>query len=157
MTIPSKVLKFLNKAKVKYEPIEHRIVYTAFDKAQTLKVPKKIVGKTLIIKKDEDLILVLISADKNLDTRKLKKIIKNKKLVLASEGLIKKRLKGVKVGAVPPFGSLWNIPTFVDKSLMKEKEVILNSGNYNFSIKIQPQILKNLIPKLTIGSFGKKK
>ncbi len=157
MPIPKKIINFLEKTQVKYELIEHRTVYTAFDKANTLKVPEKIVGKTLVVKKDKDLVLVLIPANKNLDLQKLKKITKGKKLELASEKLIKNRLKGVKLGATPPFGILWKLPTFVDRAIMKEKEVILNSGDYNSSIKIKPKNFKNLIPDLTLGNFSKKK
>jgi hypothetical protein len=50
MAIPKKIINFLEKAKVKYEIIKHKTVFTAFDKSQTLKVPEKIVGKTLILK-----------------------------------------------------------------------------------------------------------
>ena len=35
--IPGKIIKFLEKGKVKYEILKHRTVYTAFDKAKTLK------------------------------------------------------------------------------------------------------------------------
>ncbi len=157
MAIPKKILKFLEKSKVKFEILEHKTVYTAFDKAQTLKVPQKIVGKTLVIKKDRDLVLGVIPADCILDLKKIKKVTKGKKIELASEKLIKNKLKGAKVGAIPPFGFLWKIPTFIDKRLMKEKEIILNGGDYNFSIKINPKELKNLIPDLVFASFSKKK
>lgn len=157
MAIPKKILKFLEKSKVKFEILEHKTVYTAFDKAQTLKVPEKIVGKTLVIKKDRDLVLGLIPADCSLDLKRIKQVTKGKKIELASEKLIKNKLKGAKVGAIPPFGFLWKIPTFIDKRLMKEKEIILNGGAYNFSIKINPKNLENLIPDLVVGSFSKKK
>lgn len=157
MPILQKLLKFINSARVKYELIEHRTVYTAYDKAATLKVPPKIIGKTLVLKRDKNLVIALIPANKKLNLQKLKKITKSKKLELVSEKLIKNRLKGVKVGAVPPFGSLWGISTFFDRNLMKEKEIILNGGDYNSSIKMKPKYFKNLIPDLIIESFAKKK
>lgn len=157
MSIPRTLLKLLKKCKIKYEILEHKTVYTAFDKAQTLKLPEKIIGKTLVIKKDKDLVLALIPANCNLDLKKFKTVAKGKKIELASEKLIKNKLKKAKVGAIPPFGVLWKIPTFVDKKLMKEKEIILNGGDYNVSIKINPKDLKNLIPDLVLGSFSKKR
>ena len=154
MAIPQKITKFLEAAKIKYEPIKHRIVYTAFDKAATLKVPQKMIGKTLVVNLDKPT-FVLIPANKNLDKEKLKKVAKVKNVDFLKESWMKKNLKGVKVGAIPPFGDLWHLPTFVDKSLMNQPKIIVNGGDYNWSIKINPTNFKKLIPDLIIGSFSK--
>jgi len=155
MAIPKKIIEFFKKNKIKYEPIEHRTVYTAYDKAATLKVPEKIVGKTLILKGDGKLIFALIPANKNLDLNKFKKLAKIKKLEFTSEKLIKNKIKGVKVGAIPPFGNLWGLETFIDRSLINQPKIIINGGDYNWSIKINPTNFKKLIPNLTIGNFSK--
>jgi Ala-tRNA(Pro) deacylase len=157
MAIPRKITNFLEKAKIKYEIIKHKTVFTAFDKSQTLKVPEKIVGKTLVLKANNSLFFVLIPANKNLDLKKIKKKIGKEKVELASERLIKNKIKGVKLGAIPPFGNLWRCQTFVDTSLKKEKEIILNGGDWNFSIKMSPKEFKKLIPDIVFGSFSKKK
>ncbi len=157
MAIPQKVIKFLEKAKVKYEPVKHKTVYTAHDKAATLRVPEKIVGKTLVMKFDRNVGLVLIPANKNLDKVKFKKIAKAKKVDFVKEAWMKKNLKGVKVGAIPSFGNLFKLPTFVEKSLLRNPKIILNSGDYNFSIKISIINFKKLIPDLITESFGKAK
>jgi len=154
--VSKKIIKFLEKAKAKYEILSHRTVYTAYDKAKTLKVPEKIVGKTLIVKFNNSLAIVLIGANKNLDFKKLKKIL-GKETKLASERLIKNKIKGVKIGAIPPFGNLWGMRTFVDSSLKREKKIILNSGDWNFSIKISPKYLEKLAKDLIWGGFSKKK
>ena len=172
MTIPSKIIKypsvakggdermfidFLKKAKVKYELIKHRTVYTAQDKAATLKVKPNIIGKTLVLKIDKRISVVLIPANKNLDKNKFKKVAKAKNLDFISERIMKNQLKGVKVGAVPPFGNLWGLPTFVDKSLTLQPKIIVNSGDHNWSIKISPSVFKKLVPGLVIGTFSKAK
>ena len=177
MTIPSKIIKypsvakggdermfidFLEKAKVKYELIEHRQVFTAQDKAATLKVKPNIIGKTLVLKIGKRISVVLIPANKNLDKNKFKKVAKAlptgrqvKNLDFISERIMKNQLKGVKVGAIPPFGNLWDFSTFVDKSLTLQPKIIVNSGDHNWSIKISPAVFKKLIPDLIIGNFSK--
>jgi len=190
MGIPQKIIKFLEGNKAKYEQILHRTVYTAFDKAATLKVKPKIVGKTLVVKLDKKPAIVLIPANKNLDSKiliylksklemkakpsstkqKLRKIAKAKtvdastgsastlsscrRVDFVKEVWMKKNLKGVKVGAIPPFGNLWRLPTFVEKSLLQNPKIIVNGGDYNWSIKISPAVLKKIIPNLVVGSFS---
>lgn len=156
MAVPKKIINFLEKSKVKYKILEHKTVYTAFDKSQTLKVSPKIVGKTLVLKIGKYLAIALISASKNLDLKKFEKLV-DKEVDFASEKLIKNKIKGVKVGAVPPFGNLWGLQTFVDKSLFREKKIILNSGDWNYSIEISTKDLKKLVPDLILGSFSKKR
>ena len=167
MAVSKKVLNFLEKNKIKYEIINHRTVYTAFDKAQTLKVLENIIGKTLIVKFNGDYAMVLIPANKILDKEKFKKIVKvwRKKLEkkppktigFVTETWMKKRLLGVKVGAIPPFGNLWGLPTFVDELLFKNPKIIVSGGDYNVSIKISINFFKKLIPDLVIGNFNAKK
>ncbi len=155
--IPAKVKKFLEKTKIKYEILEHKTVYTAVDKSSTLHVPAKQVGKTLVVKLDSKLGIVLIPADRNLDKNKLKKVAKAKKIDFVSERVIKNKLKGVKVGAVPPLGSLWKLPTFVDRALMNNPKIIINAGLPTLSLRLTPSAYRALLPDLIIGSFSKKK
>lgn len=157
MGIPQKIINFLDKSKVKYKILEHKTVFTAFDKSQTLKVSPKIIGKTLVLKIDKELFLILIGANKFLDLKKLKKKIHGEKIDFASEKLIKNKIKGVKVGAIPPFGNLWKMQTLVDNSLKREKKIILNSGDWNFSIEISPKALEKLVPDLVWVNISKRK
>lgn len=159
--IPARVKKFLDSSGVKYELLEHRTVFTAHDKAATLHTPEKMVGKTLVIKLDKELALITLSANKNLDKKKFIKAAKATvatkvaRLEFATERLIKNKLKGVKIGAVPPFGSLWGTMTFIDRRLMKNPKIIINSGDNNWSVKITPAQYKKLVPKLVMGDFSK--
>ena len=155
MSIPKKVLNFLEKERAKHEAVKHKTVYTAFDRAATLKVPEKIVGKTLVMRVDKKVALVLIPANKNLDISKLGKTAKAKKINFIKEAWIKKNLKGVKIGAIPPLGNLWGLPTFIDKSLVSLPKIILNSGDYSLSIKLKGTALRKLIPDAIIGNFTK--
>jgi len=165
MPIIKKLEKFLKDNKIQYQEIGHKTVYTAHDKAATLRVKEKLIGKTLLIKTDRDLALVLIPGNKNFDKVKFKKTINDwrkkigqkpvKNIDFASEILMKNQLKGVKVGAVPPFGKMWKLSAFIDKILGREREIILNSGNYNSSIKIKKRELKKL--DFIQGNFSKAK
>jgi len=160
-----KLEKFLKENKIQYQEVNHRTVYTAHDKAATLKVPEKTIGKTLLIKTDRDLALVLIPGNKNFDKAKFKKIFNDwrkktgqkpvKNIDFASEVLMKNKFKGVKIGAIPPFGNLWKLQTFIDKTLTNQPKIIVSGGDYNWSIKITPAVLKKTTPDLMAGSFSK--
>lgn len=166
MAISKKLLKYLDDNKIKYEIEEHKKVYTALDSAETQKIKPQEVVKTLVIKMDKDYALVLVPANKNLDKNKLKKTINTwvkkqedlkpyKKIEFAKEAWMKKNMLG-KVGATPPFGSLVKLPVFIDGELTKSKELIVNSGEYTESFKVQTNAFLKLEEPVK-GSFSQKK
>jgi len=155
MPIAKKVINFLDRAGVKYEPVKHRTVYTAHDKAATLRANPKIIGKTLVLSLDKQLAVVLIPANRNLDKNKIKKAARAKKVDFVSERVIKNKIKGVKLGAIPPLGNLWKINTFVDSSLLRAPKIFVNAGDHEWSLKMSPATFKKLIPGLVSGNFSK--
>jgi len=134
--IPKKILNYLAKNKIKYEILKHKIVYTSYDLAATLKKKLNEIAKTLIVKTDKDYFLLVLPASRQVDFPKLKEIFKAKKLSLIKENLMKKIFK-VKPGTVPPFGSLFKLDVCLDKSLKKVKKIIVRAGSYAESLKIK--------------------
>jgi prolyl-tRNA editing enzyme YbaK/EbsC (Cys-tRNA(Pro) deacylase) len=166
--IPQTILNFLDKNNVKYEIIKHRVVYTAYDKAATLKIKLGQVAKTIIVSLDKkDRALALIPANKNLDKKKLLQIINKqrqklklnnfKKIDFAEEKWMKKTLKGIKLGATPPFGALYGLKTFIDNALTKQTKLFVNAGDYQSSLKIAPSSLFKLDKTIVRGSFSQSK
>jgi Ala-tRNA(Pro) deacylase len=176
--IPSKVTKFLEKSGLKYEEVSHKTVFTAYDKAATLRVKPNIIGKTLVLKTDppasampkalragSEMAMVLIPGNKNLDKVKFQKVLNVwrkkqgiklvKKIDFISEAVMKNKFKGIKLGAVPPFGKLFGIPTFIDKGLAKEKAILISTGIYEKSFKVSPKIFEKL--EIVSGAFSKAK
>ncbi len=162
----SKTLKnFLEKNKIKYELLEHRTVYTALDKAATLKVKQTLVGKTVIVSFDaRGFAIGLIPANKNLDKQKVlvafnklrqKAKEKNyKKIDFTDEKWIMTNIKGAKLGATPPFGTLYKLPFFIDNSLVKQPKIIVNAGEYELSLKLSSTSVVKLDPNTLKGNFS---
>ena len=166
MAISKKILAYLSEKKYKFETIEHRTTYTAWDTSQTEKVKPQEVAKSLVMKVDsKDYLAAVISANRNLDKKKLLKIInagrkkageKNyKKIDFAKEAWMKKNLIG-KVGAVPAFTGVLKLPVYVDNLILKNKKIYIGSGEYESSFRILvSQYLK--IEEPIKGSFSKSK
>lgn len=152
----NQIIKFVGESK--YKPMTHRTVYTAYDKAVTLKLKPDMVVKTLVIKGDNEVYIAAISGNRNLDINRLKAELnayrlKNKekriiKIDFLKEGIMKRRFKEIKVGAIPPFGSLWKLMTIIDKPLLRQKKLIVSAGNYEESLEISPTELKKLVPDM---------
>lgn len=143
MPIPKKIIKYLEQAKVKYEIIQHRTVYTAYDAAATLHVKISQLAKNLLVKAGSQYALAVLPADRNLDLVKLAKLIGVARVTLPKEGVMQTQFK-VKPGGLPAFGRVFGLPVYWDKSLNKEKQVIFSSGSFTESIKLTVANYKKL-------------
>ncbi|MFH1661856.1 MAG: YbaK/EbsC family protein [Candidatus Falkowbacteria bacterium] len=159
--LPAKLVKYLEKAGVDHDILEHKTVYTALDAAATTKKKLNEIAKSLLVKADKDYYLVLLPADYNLDFKKLGKVIgdsagKKVKVVKIPGEKIMENLLKVKAGAMSAFGGLHKLPVVMDKGLSKAKKAIFSSGSFNHSIEMAVKEFANL-EKAVLGNFGVKK
>ncbi len=138
MPVPKKILTFLDKNLVKYTILDHKLVYTAFDLSQTLKVSPQQISKTIVIKTDKEYILAVLSAAHYINLAKLTKILKIKRLAIVNEKTVSKIFK-IKPGTITPFGKLYKIKVYLDKTLLKSKNIITQSGSLKNSINFKPK------------------
>ncbi|MBI4250138.1 YbaK/EbsC family protein [Candidatus Uhrbacteria bacterium] len=135
MPLSKKLTKALDAARVKYDTLKHRVVYTAFDLAATLHVPLTQVVKTLLIKTDKGLAVALLSAASQLDSKKLGKVASVKKVSIPTEREMVKKIK-VSKGPLSSFGSLYKLPVFLDRKLLKQKRLVLSGGSFKESVLV---------------------
>jgi prolyl-tRNA editing enzyme YbaK/EbsC (Cys-tRNA(Pro) deacylase) len=99
-----KLIKYLDDNKVKYEVIEHRVVYTAYDVAATMHVKLGEIAKSLLVKFNKPFedgkkpyALAIVAADKNIDLKKLARVASDWAVKLNKELRLKKPEKGKKM------------------------------------------------------------
>jgi len=136
MTLPAKTKQYLDKKLAKYEAISHKTVYTAYDAAQTLRRELKEIAKSLLIAADRAYIIVVVPAHMRIDLVKLKKSLKAKKVSIPNEKVMVKVFK-VQPGAMTAFGGLHQVEVWVDKSLLKTKDIILSAGSFTDSVRMK--------------------
>lgn len=157
MPTPKKVIEHLKKNKIKFEQIAHKTVFTAFDLAKTLKEKLNRISKTLVIKTDKGYVLVVLPADRMVDFAKLKKLLGAKKIEIAKEKVMKDVFK-IKPGTVTPFATLHKkVPLYIDKALIRAKEILVSAGSYTDSLRLKVSDLMKAEENHTKADISKKK
>jgi Ala-tRNA(Pro) deacylase len=154
MSISKNLEKLLKQNKVKYEVVEHRKVFTAFDAAATQDLKTTEVAKAVLLKGKKNLYLAVLPAGNNCDFKALSKLSQDK-VSIAKEKDITTKLK-TKIGLIAPFGSLYELPVLLDKKLLKNKKINLPAGSYTESVVMS---VKDYIAleKPSLGNFSIKK
>jgi len=161
LKFPEKLAKYLEKAGVKHNVLEHKTVYTAYDAAATMCKKLNEVAKALLVIAEKDYYLVLLPADHNLDFKQLAVFLskatgkKIKVVKIPGEAVMEKLLK-VKAGAMSAFGGLHKLPVVMEKNLAKVKKAVFASGSFNHSVEMAVKDFAKL-ENAMLGSFGIKK
>lgn len=153
MAISSKLKAFLDQAKIKYTAAKHPVVYTAQEIAAAQHVPGRQLAKSVLVKTDHGPALAVLPAIRRIDLAKLKALLRTKSLSIGKESDIKQAFPDVEVGAMSPFGSLYNVPVVVDKELAEAGEIVFNAGSHTDTIKMKyADFAAQVRPKA--GAFG---
>jgi Ala-tRNA(Pro) deacylase len=137
MAIPEKIKNYLLENAASYSHKTHPVAYTSQEIAAVDHIPGEELAKTVVLRADENLILAVLPADRIIDMQTLKKEAGCEKLVLAYEGEFTERFPGCRRGAMPPFGKLFGLPVYCDRSLAKELEIEFNAGTHTDTIRME--------------------
>ncbi len=132
----AEIEELLTSQKIKFETLEHAAVKTSEEAAKVRGTKLEQAARALIWKTENGFIQSICSAAREVDEEKLKKIAGVKKLELAKPEEVKK-ITGCEIGCVPPFGNLFDLKMFIEKSLAENEKVVFNAGLHTKSIKMR--------------------
>jgi Ala-tRNA(Pro) deacylase len=140
-----KLKDFLDSNGVKYVSISHSMAYTAQEIAAASHIPGKEIAKTVMVKLDGKMAMAVLPASYKIDFGLLKKVSGASDAELAGEGEFKDMFPGCEIGAMPPFGNLYDMEVFVAESLAEDEEIAFNAGNHTELIKLAYSDFEKLV------------
>ncbi len=154
MKFASRLVEYLEQNEVWFVPMSHPRAYTAQEIAAAQHVPGREMAKTIILKADEDFVMVVVPATQQIDLKSLKRELPYKDITFATEYEFAWLFPDSEVGAMPPFGNLYNLPVYVDRTLSEDKEIVFNAGTHADTIRMKYKDFENLVkPQLVDLSF----
>jgi len=135
MEIPKQLIDCLNQNKVHYEILHHSEAVTAQRIAQAEHIKGRHQAKVVMLKSGDEHLMVVLPADHHIDLEKIEKAL-GKPVSLAKENDFKSLFPDSVVGAMPPFGNLYGLPTYVEKHLAEQDYIVFEAGTHSDSIKM---------------------
>ncbi len=148
----AKLQEYLDQNRVRYVSIKHSPAFTAQEIAATAHIPGQEVVKTVVVKLDGTMALVALPATRMVRMNHLKAEVGADQVDLASEEEFKKRFPDCEVGAMPPFGNLYDMDTFVEESLAEDEDIAFNAGTHTELIRMAYSDFQGLVrPRVLRG------
>lgn len=134
-TVLERLLQKLDAAGVPYQRQDHPPVYTSLQAAQVRGTSLHSGAKALVCKVDDRFALFVLPADQRLANRHVRRAFGARHLRFATVDEVL-QLTGLRPGAIPPFGSLFGLPTFCDRQLTALPKIHFNAGDHCVSLTL---------------------
>ena len=153
-----KLRRFLEGEGVKYVTISHSQAFTAQEIAASAHIPGKELAKTVMVRIDGAMAMVVLPATDFVSLDRLKEAIGATTVELATEAEFKDLFPSCEPGAMPPFGNLWDMEVFADQRLAEDEAIAFNAGTHtelvrlayaDFERLVTPQVLHLSTRELT--------
>ncbi|MBN2485460.1 MAG: YbaK/EbsC family protein [Bacteroidales bacterium] len=144
--MPSERIKeYLNSHRINYSVIPHSKAFTSQEIAASAHISGNEFAKTVMIKVDGQLAMAVLPASYKINFRILSDIVGSKNVELASEEEFRFRFPDCEVGAMPPFGNLWNMNVYVSERLAYNNDIVFNAGLHTELIRMAYSDFEQLV------------
>jgi osmotically-inducible protein OsmY/prolyl-tRNA editing enzyme YbaK/EbsC (Cys-tRNA(Pro) deacylase) len=128
---------YLHEHQVPFVIQHHRIAYTAQDVAASEHLPGQLMAKVVIAIADGELIMLVLPANHRADLAKVRAALGARELWLAEEHDFARRFADCEIGAMPPFGNLYDLPVYVDVALTEDPSIVFQAGTHTETMCIR--------------------
>lgn len=134
-TVFERLHDWLKQSGASFSVLRHEPVYTSEQAAAVRNTALASGAKALVVKAGERILLLVLPADRKLDSKKARTALGVRELRFATREEVE-RVTGLQPGAIPPFGSLFQLPTYCDPALAANESINFNAGDHAVSIQM---------------------
>ena len=128
--------ELLTRSGVSFEVLRHGPVYTSEEAAEVRGSSLASGAKALICKADGRFVMIVLPADRRLASKQVRKTESLRSLRFATQEEVAQSTT-LSPGSIPPFGSLFELPTWCDRQLAEQPTINFNAGDHSISIKME--------------------
>jgi Ala-tRNA(Pro) deacylase len=146
-----RILDYLDSHGVYYSVIKHTMAFTAQEIAASVHISGHELAKTVIVKLDDRLAMAVLPASYKVNFGVLRDIIGSRNIELATEHDFMYRFPDCDLGAIPPFGNLWNMEVFISERLSLNEDIVFSAGSRVELIRMKYNDYEKLVAPKTMS------
>ena len=150
-----KLKAFLDEHATRYVVIQHSPAYSAQEVAAFAHIPGKELAKTVMVKLDGRMVMAVVPASHRVDLDLLRDAVGASDVALSTEAEFRGLFPNCDLGAMPPFGNLWNMPVYVSSALAEDVEIAFSAGSHAEVVRLAYEDYDRLVEP-TVASFSTK-
>jgi Ala-tRNA(Pro) deacylase len=128
---------YLREQGVPYQVQHHPLAYTAQQVAEREHVPGRLVAKVVLAYADGRPVLLALPAPRRVDLARAVDVVGAESVRLAEERELERAFPDCEVGATPPFGNLYGLPVYVDRTLAADDVIVCQAGTHTDTVSLR--------------------
>jgi Ala-tRNA(Pro) deacylase len=145
MAIVKKLKELFDEAKVSYEVYNHPLAYTAQEIAERQHFSGNHMAKVVMLKIDGKLVMAVITGNRKIHLPTMRAILGAGDVRLATEDEFFAKFPHCEIGAMPPFGNLYDVPVYVDPAVTHDESIFFNAGNHVQTVRMRYKDFERLV------------
>ena len=146
---------YLREKQVTFDVRHHPRAITAQEVAASEHVPGKMLAKTVMVLADGKMVMLALPAPYQVDVDKAGKVL-GVEVRLAHEEEFENTFPDCEVGAMPPFGNLYEVPVYVEAALAEDETIVFRAGTHTDTMSVSYADFERLVEP-TIAEFAASK
>ena len=144
---------YLRENRVPFEEQRHPRVVSAQEVAASEHVPGRMLAKTVMVLADGEMVMLALPAPYQVDLEKAAAALGVDEARLAEEEEFEDSFPDCEVGAMPPFGNLYGVPVYVEKTLAEDETMVFRSGTHTETMSVSYSDFERLVEP-TVAQFA---
>jgi Ala-tRNA(Pro) deacylase len=127
---------YLRENQVRFAEHHHPRAVSAQEVAASEHVPGRMLAKTVMVLADREMVMLALPAPYQVDLEKAAAALGVDEVRLAEEEEFEDSFPDCEVGAMPPFGNLYGVPVYVEKTLAEDETIVFRSGTHTETMSV---------------------
>lgn len=141
----ARLKRYLDKNTVRYQVLRHSPAYSAQEVAAKAHVSGWELAKTVIVKLDGMFAMAVLPASEQIDFEFFEEVTGAREIHLAEEDELLDLFPGCDLGAMPPFGNLYNMKVYVAPELAEDEHISFSAGSHTEIIRMAYEDFERLV------------
>jgi len=147
MACKERLEAYLREKGVPYQNQHHARAISAQEVAATEHVPGRMFAKTVMVLPDneEHMVMLVLPAPYYVNPLKASAALGVSEVQLADEERFADTFSDCEVGAMPPFGNLYEVPVYADRALAEDETIVFRSGTHTDTMSVSYADFEKLV------------
>ena len=145
---------YLREERVPFEVRHHPRAVTAQEVAASEHVPGKLLAKTVMVLADGEMLMLALPAPYQVDMEKVGPQLGAQEVRLAREEEFEGAFPDCEVGAMPPFGNLYDLPVYVEETLAEDETIVFRACTHTDTMSVTYADFDRLVEP-TVAKFAR--
>jgi Ala-tRNA(Pro) deacylase len=145
MPLSEALRSFLDSQHAEFTLSTHPNAFTAREVAAAEHLPAREVAKTVVVFGDGAYQMIVVPATRLVDFHEVRTALGLTQARMATEMELSRLFPDCELGAMPPFGSLYGLPVYLDGTLASQDTIAFNAGTHRDVIHMTTAEFRRLV------------